>query len=302
MPFPQMLPSLALQAIGRDFLADDATVVRSARQPGDLTGGTRVTTIHGEHLAVLARMPQDPVASHLGVAADISVAQGIREGLGKGESMLTLSLRVEQLSAPRSGETLRGAGQLLSAGPTGIVARGVLVGEDGRAVAEALGRFMAVDGPGGYAGSSPESTQQWGEVAEPQDWARLLPLEPAGNDDGRFSVIPYADTANSAGIMHGGIQMRLHELAAGRMLAAKAAHEGRGEAAQALSRPGSADGARRAVSIGTTYHRAVPVDGPPLSVGVEVLKDGRRIAITQSQVRDPQGRLLGSSEIVWARG
>lgn len=160
MPFRQMLPSPALQAIGRDFLADDATVVRSPRQPGDLTGGTRVTTIHGEHLAVLARMPQDPVASHLGVAADISVAQGIREGLGKGESMLTLSLRVEQLSAPRSGETLRGAGQLLSAGPTGIVARGVLVGEDGRAVAEALGRFMAVDGQGGYAGSSPESTQQ----------------------------------------------------------------------------------------------------------------------------------------------
>ena len=173
---------------------------------------------------------------------------------------------------------------------------------DGRAVAEALGRFMAVDGQGGYAGSSPESTQQWGEVAEPQDWARLLPLEPARNDDGCFSVIPSADTANSAGIMHGGIQMRLHELAAGRMLAAKAAHEGRGEAAQALSRPGSADGARRAVSIGTTYHRPVPVDGPPLSVGVEVLKDGRRIAITQSQVRDPQGRLLGSSEIVWARG
>ena len=63
--------------------------------------------------------------------------------------------RVEQLSAPRSGETLRGAGQLLSAGPTGIVARGVLVCEDGRAVAEALGLFMAVTGQGVYAGSSP---------------------------------------------------------------------------------------------------------------------------------------------------
>lgn len=286
MPTPQMRPSPALQAIGRDFLAEDATVVRSARQPGDATGGTRVTTIPGDHLVVLARMPRDPVASHLGVAADISVAQGIREGMGKGESMLTLSLRVEQLSAPRSGETLRGAGQLLSAGPTGIVARGVLVGEDGRAVAEALGRFMAVDGPGGYAGSSPKSTQQWGEVAEPQDWARLLPLEPAGNDDGRFTVVPDAETANSAGIMHGGIQMRLHELAAGRM----------------LSRPGSADGAREAVSIETTYHRPVPVGGPTLNVEVEVLKDGRRIAITQSRVRDQQGRLLSSSEIVWARG
>lgn len=302
MPTPQMRPSPALQAIGRDFLAEDATVVRSARQPGDATGGTRVTTIPGDHLVVLARMPRDPVASHLGVAADISVAQGIREGMGKGESMLTLSLRVEQLSAPRSGETLRGAGQLLSAGPTGIVARGVLVGEDGRAVAEALGRFMAVDGPGGYAGSSPESTQQWGEVAEPQDWARLLPLEPAGNDDGRFTVVPDAETANSAGIMHGGIQMRLHELAAGRTLAAQAAHEGRGEAARMLSRPGSADGARDAVSIETTYHRPVPVGGPTLSVEVEVLKDGRRIAITQSRVRDQQGRLLSSSEIVWARG
>lgn len=302
MSTPQMRPSPALQAIGRDFLAEDATVVRSARQPGDATGGTRVTTIPGDHLVVLARMPRDPVASHLGVAADISVAQGIREGMRKGESMLTLSLRVEQLSAPRSGETLRGAGQLLSAGPTGIVARGVLVGEDGRAVAEALGRFMAVDGPGGYAGSSPESTQQWGEVAEPQDWARLLPLEPAGNDDGRFTVVPDAETANSAGIMHGGIQMRLHELAAGRTLAAQAAHEGRGEAARMLSRPGSADGARDAVSIETTYHRPVPVGGPTLSVEVEVLKDGRRIAITQSRVRDQQGRLLSSSEIVWARG
>ncbi|MDH5152264.1 PaaI family thioesterase [Kocuria palustris] len=295
MPFPQMLPSPALQAIGRDFLADDATVVRSPRQPGDLTGGTRVTTIHGEHLAVLARMPQDPVASHLGVAADISVAQGIREGLGKGESMLTLSLRVEQLSAPRSGETLRGAGQLLSAGPTGIVARGVLVGEDGRAVAESLGRFMAVDGPGGYAGPSSESTQQWGEVAVPQDWARLLPLQ---DDDGRFTVVPDADTANSAGIMHGGIQMRLHELAGSRVLAARAQEaDGSGPSA---SEPEQRQ--RRAVSIETTYHRPVPVGGPSLSVEVEVLKEGRRIAITQSQVRDPQGRLLGSSEIVWARG
>ncbi|MEW1976816.1 hotdog fold thioesterase [Kocuria palustris] len=295
MPFRQMLPSPALQAIGRDFLADDATVVRSPRQPGDLTGGTRVTTIHGEHLAVLARMPQDPVASHLGVAADISVAQGIREGLGKGESMLTLSLRVEQLSAPRSGETLRGAGQLLSAGPTGIVARGVLVGEDGRAVAESLGRFMAVDGPGGYAGPSSESTQQWGEVAVPQDWARLLPLQ---DDDGRFTVVPDADTANSAGIMHGGIQMRLHELAGSRVLAARAQEaDGSGPSA---SEPEQRQ--RRAVSIETTYHRPVPVGGPSLSVEVEVLKEGRRIAITQSQVRDPQGRLLGSSEIVWARG
>ena len=295
MPFRQMLPSPALQAIGRDFLADDATVVRSPRQPGDLTGGTRVTTIHGEHLAVLARMPQDPVASHLGVAADISVAQGIREGLGKGESMLTLSLRVEQLSAPRSGETLRGAGQLLSAGPTGIVARGVLVGEDGRAVAESLGRFMAVDGPGGYAGPSSESTQQWGEVAVPQDWARLLPLQ---DDDGRFTVVPDADTANSAGIMHGGIQMRLHELAGSRVLAARAQEaDGSGPSA---SEPEQRQ--RRAVSIETTYHRPVLVGGPSLSVEVEVLKEGRRIAITQSQVRDPQGRLLGSSEIVWARG
>lgn len=294
MPFRQMLPSPALQAIGRDFLADDATVVRSPRQPGDLTGGTRVTTIHGEHLAVLARMPQDPVASHLGVAADISVAQGIWEGLGKGESMLTLSLRVEQLSAPRSGETLRGAGQLLSAGPTGIVARGVLVGEDGRAVAEALGRFMAVDGPGGYAGPSSESTQQWGEVAVPQDWARLLPLQ---DDDGRFTVVPDADTANSAGIMHGGIQMRLHELAGSRVLAARAQEaDGSGPSA---SEPEQRQ--RRAVSIGTTYHRPVPVGGPSLSVEVEVLKEGRRIAITQSRVRDPQGRLLGSCEIGWAR-
>ena len=294
MPSPQMHPSPALQAIGRDFLADDSTVVRSARQPGDATGGTRVTTIPGDHLAVLARMPQEPVASHLGVAADISVAQGIREGLGKGEAMLTLSLRVEQLSPPRSGETLRGAGQLLSAGPTGIVARGVLVGEDGRAVAEALGRFMAVDGPGGYAGPSPESTQEWGEVDEPQDWARLLPLQ---DDDGRFTVVPDADTANSAGIMHGGIQMRLHELAGSRALAARAqGADGNGSSA---AEPEQRQ--RRAVSIETTYHRPVPVGGPRLSVEVEVLKDGRRIAITQSRVLDLQGRLLGSCEIVWAR-
>ena len=56
--------------------------------------------------------------------------------------LLYLSLRVEQLSAPRSGETLRGAGQLLSAGPTGIVARGVLVGEDGRAGPETVSRVL----------------------------------------------------------------------------------------------------------------------------------------------------------------
>lgn len=292
MPTPQLLPSPALQAIGCDFTADDGTSVQGARQPGDLSSGTRVMTLSEQRLVVLARMPHDPVASHLGVASDISVAQGIREGLGVDESMLTLSLRVEQLSPPRPGETLRGAGQLLGAGPAGIVARGVLVGEDGRAVAEALGRFMAVTGPGGYSATGPASLQPWGEVSVPQDWAQTLGLESRGDDrDGSFSAAPTEGAANSAGILHGGIQMRLHELAAGRVLSARA-----GSSEQEQPQP------RRAVSIETTYHRPVPADGTAVSVDVEVLKDGRRIAVTRSRVSDRDGRLLGSSEIIWARG
>lgn len=278
------LPSPALAAIGHDFTADDATVVLASRQPGDTISGTRVLRLDDGRFAVLARMPQEPVASHLGVACDIAVAQGIRDGLGAGEAMLTLSLRVEQLASARPGETLRGAGQLLSARPEGIVARGVLVGEDGRAVAEAVGRFMAVKGPGGYSMDASAPTEPWGDVPVPGDWADVLPLS-AGDDETRFTVAPDPATANSAQILHGGVQMRLHELAAGRVLAARGESE---------AEP------RRAVAIGTTYHRPVPVGGPRLDVDVEVLKDGRRIAITQSRVCDPQGRLLGSTEIVWA--
>lgn len=280
-------PSPALAAIGHDFTADDATVVLASRQPGDALSSTRALRMDDGRFAVLSRMPQAPVASHLGAACDIAVAQGIRDGLGAGEAMLTLSLRLEQLAPALPGETLRGAGQLLSARPEGIVARGVLVGEDGRPVAEALGRFMAVDGPGGYTMDASAPTEAWGDVPAPTDWAEALPLAP-GDDETRFTLVPGVEAANSARILHGGIQMRLHEMAGSRVLTARAE-------SQEQTRP------LRAVAIETTYHRPMPVGGPTLDVDVEVLKDGRRVAITQSRVRDPQGRLLGSSEIVWAR-
>lgn len=281
---PQEFPP-ALAAIGGGFTADDSTRVLASRQPGDSLTATRVVPLPGgERFGVLGRMPMRPSAAHLGVMADISVAQGIRDGLGPGQAMRTLSLRVEELAPLRAGEALRGAGTLLSTRPDGIVARAVIVGEDDRPVAEALGRFMAVSGSG-YTMDASAPTEAWGAVAVPEDWARAFRIgEHRRHDDGaRLTLAPSPETGNNAGMMHGGVQMRLHELAA----------------QLTLAEPGEADTARP-VSLETTYHRPVPVGGEPLDVEVEIVRRGRRVAVTQTRVRGSQAKILSTAEIIWA--
>lgn len=316
-------PAPALAAIHRDFTVGEGSSVLRSRQPGDALTATRVLPLpadapaHGDApgqvrapapthenapgatiadaplpgiatFGALGRMPQAPTLGHLGVLADISVAQGIRDGLEAGQAMRTLSLHVELLERPRPGETLRGAGTLLSSHPAGIVARGVIVGEDGRQVAEALGRFMSVDGSG-YTVDAETPTEPWGEVDSPRDWAWALPLEgPIPDDDAdtaSFHLIPAPETGNSAQMMHGGVQLRLHELAGGRLL------------------PTAEDTSPYLpVSVATTYHRPVPIAGQRLDVEVEVVRRGRRVAVTRTRVHGPEGKLLSSAEIIWARG
>lgn len=282
-PSPQDIPPTPpVPVVG--FVVEDATPVLPARQPGDALTATRVLPVSGDGTGwgAAGRMPEHPTAGHLGVLADIACAQGVRAGLGEGQAIRTLSLHLEELSPARGGETLRGAGTLLSSRAEGVVARASIVGEDGRPVAEAVGRFMAVSGSGFRQGRV-EPSERWGDVAVPQDWSSALGLaSETVSGEGPVLLRPDPQAGNGAGMMHGGVTVRLHQLLAEQVL---------------VDRDGL-----RPVALQTHYHRPVPVDGQGIRGSAEVLRRGRRVAVTRSAVHDAQGRLLTDAQIVWALG
>lgn len=295
------------------------------RHPAERLTGSRLPSRDEGGAVVLGRLPGGAGLGHLGMVADIALSQAALAGTDSGQGQLTVGLDLRLLSAvPHPGpdgdpepevatharreqHTVEARATRVGASATARVTQ-VVVTVDGRPVAVGSGRIVTA-----HRGHRPlpqvHDTEPWTQVAATGELDAELALTLSSRTDGRAELTATASARlqNARPMLHGGVHLRLAELAmtaalspdaTGDLPLAVGAADGLGAVPTAtLDRarrtPDPTPGPRLLADLNLEYLRPVPADGATaILVEADVVRRGRRLAVVDARLRGTDGTLL----------
>lgn len=266
---------------------DDSTPLFPPRHAAEELTGTRLQRRTADGATAVTRLPSGaaPTLGHLGVLADVAAGQCLSPALPPGQDVRTISLHLQLLRPMPEAALVLGDGRPRHLDADTGLATAEMTLIDGAAVALSTLRFMRVEATTHVP--DPHGRSPLGELMVPPDWDESLGSTDSVDDDGTGVQIlrPHERTRNTAGVLHGGLHVRVMELACRR-------------AAQLPL----ADGEFRLADIDVTYHRPLLVDGQSdHRLHGRLIRRGRRIIVAEAWLEDPRGRLLTQAHASFTR-
>ena len=252
--------------------------------------------------AAVVRLPVSPhLASPSGgllpgafaIAADACCGSAVVTALPAGGAALTAQLRVEFIgSVPPGHAWIEARADTEAADGDGGLARGEIVDETGHLLGVASLRLMTASRQGfrsapGTGGTAPAPAAVL--AADPPGRFLGVVSRRAGAGRAEWTLRPASGTANSYGLVHGGVLGLL-------------AHQVASDAQQSLT---GADEQLIPLDLVVNYYRGVPASGRLVTATAQVAHRGRRFVVAEGTVSGPDGkpalRLSASAQIRGAR-
>lgn len=266
---------------------DDVALFPPRHAAEELTA-TRLQRRGVEGASAVTRLPSGvaPTLGHLGVLADVAAGQSLSPALPPGQDVRTISMHLQLLHPLPEAALVFGEGRPRHLDADTGLATAEMTLADGTVVALSTVRFMRVEATTHVP--DPERRFPLGGLAIQSDWDAALGLgdskqgatgavgDPTAEDDGVLVVRPHERTRNAAGVLHGGLHVRVLELACRRTAGLPAQN-----------------GPFRLADLDVTYHRPLLVDGTTdHRLHGRLIRAGRRIIVAEARLEDPRGRLL----------
>lgn len=248
-----------------------------SRHPAERLTGARVRWRDEEGAQAVMPTPAGVPASigHYGMLADVTCAQSVVAGLASRRSIRTINLQVHLIRPVRPATLLQAHGARLLLDERTALSQVEIHVEGRRLVAVATARFLVLDEPHDHAVLDEVEAQA--DLAPAENWDHALNVMMDGPDT--ILATPTAETGNSVGTLHGGMHVRLLDLAVGHWLSGRSLPQA------------------RLTDLSVSYYRAGPTDGRTLvRARVEEIRRGRRTASLRLRIEDPAGRILSGAE------
>jgi uncharacterized protein (TIGR00369 family) len=248
----------------------------------ELLFGVRVTGYSATGLEAVCRLPDSPgrlghLMGRLGTLADMTAGRTVRASVPAGSNVRTANLRLDMTGRGLyPGESVLATGEVTDLCSSHVLGRAEMRAEDGTVVARCTARFVIVPETEQDDAVPPESHSAGGARC----LSELFGLGERGRraDGLTLTALPDARSANHYGIMHGGAQVALADVASAAAL-----------------RLSAGDG-QEPVDTTVRCLRPILIDGTPLVLDAAIEKAGRRATVTRVSCRDGRGRLLMTAE------
>lgn len=248
-----------------------------SRHPAERLTAVRVRwrDEEGAHAVMPTPAGVPTTIGHYGMLADVTCAQSVVAGLPPRRSIRTINLQVHLIRPVRPGTLLHAHGRRMLLDDSTALSQVQIQVEGGQPVAAATARFLVLDEPHDHAVLDEVENQD--ALVPAPTWDHALNVTVDGPDT--ILARPTAATGNSVGTLHGGMHVRLLDLAVRHWLRD-----------QTLPHA-------RLTDLAVSYHRAGPTDGRTrVWARVEQIRRGRRTASLRLVVQDREGRILSGAE------
>jgi uncharacterized protein (TIGR00369 family) len=244
--------------------------------------------------AAVVRMPMSPHLTPPGggllpgafaVVADACCGSAVATALSAGGAALTAQLRVEFIRpVPPGAVWIEGRAEADAVDEHGGLARGEIVDEADRLLGVASLRLMkasqrsfpgpAAGGNGGLLAAAPSAAPAAASAGDLASRFLGVVSREAGSGRSVWTLRPSAATANSYGMVHGGVLGLL-------------AHQVATDAQRSLTGP---DEQLVPLDLVVNFYRGVPASGGLLAATAQVTHRGRRFVVAEGEVTGPDGK------------